>query len=322
MPDRTPAAAQSCQQWGRSGFASPARALTSLIGPRRAGRDRSRPQVSCGLAAHGGSGVIPARAGGMLTRSTGGMTRSVAGREHRTGVQQSDRTGDGAQLAGFSGGGEIRTLGTPLRRTTVFETAAFNRSATPPDDRWRLNDRAGRVAGLVLAGLRGFPGRRRLVAGFGASLARRLVAMSHVSARGAGGCWPGLRRTRSGARAARSGLRLSGELRREVELGGAARRRPVPAENSRSLSMKTFGGVASRHLARGESWYRQFAEPAHREARPPAHHLQLLVAKPAAPPRLSSRSSTCACRGADDRSLDQHGVNACRRAHRERPSTV
>src|ERR1700683_5219379 len=30
------------------------------------------------------------------------------------------------------GGGEIRTLGTPIRRTTVFETAAFNRSATPP----------------------------------------------------------------------------------------------------------------------------------------------------------------------------------------------
>ena len=32
----------------------------------------------------------------------------------------------------YSGGGEIRTLGTPIRRTTVFETAAFNRSATPP----------------------------------------------------------------------------------------------------------------------------------------------------------------------------------------------
>jgi hypothetical protein len=31
-----------------------------------------------------------------------------------------------------NGGGEIRTLGTPIRRTTVFETAAFNRSATPP----------------------------------------------------------------------------------------------------------------------------------------------------------------------------------------------
>ena len=30
------------------------------------------------------------------------------------------------------GGGEIRTPGTPIRRTTVFETAAFNRSATPP----------------------------------------------------------------------------------------------------------------------------------------------------------------------------------------------
>ena len=34
-----------------------------------------------------------------------------------------------------NGGGEIRTLGTPIRRTTVFETAAFNRSATPPGRR-------------------------------------------------------------------------------------------------------------------------------------------------------------------------------------------
>ena len=33
-----------------------------------------------------------------------------------------------------SGGGGIRTLVTPLRRETVFETAAFNHSATPP--RW------------------------------------------------------------------------------------------------------------------------------------------------------------------------------------------
>ena len=32
-----------------------------------------------------------------------------------------------------NGGGEIRTLGTPIRRTTVFETAAFNRSATSPE---------------------------------------------------------------------------------------------------------------------------------------------------------------------------------------------
>src|ERR1700733_2927276 len=41
------------------------------------------------------------------------------------------------------GGGEIRTLGTPIRRTTVFETAAFNRSATPPGRRRasRLVDR-------------------------------------------------------------------------------------------------------------------------------------------------------------------------------------
>jgi hypothetical protein len=37
-----------------------------------------------------------------------------------------------AKSGSTNGGGEIRTLGTPIRRTTVFETAAFNRSATPP----------------------------------------------------------------------------------------------------------------------------------------------------------------------------------------------
>lgn len=31
-----------------------------------------------------------------------------------------------------SGGGEIRTLGTGVTRTTVFETAPFNHSGTPP----------------------------------------------------------------------------------------------------------------------------------------------------------------------------------------------
>jgi integrase len=36
-----------------------------------------------------------------------------------------------------SGGGEIRTPGTPIRRTTLFESAAFNHSATPPGIRRR-----------------------------------------------------------------------------------------------------------------------------------------------------------------------------------------
>ena len=34
-----------------------------------------------------------------------------------------------------SGGGGIRTLGTGVTRTTVFETAPFNRSGTPPGSR-------------------------------------------------------------------------------------------------------------------------------------------------------------------------------------------
>ena len=34
-----------------------------------------------------------------------------------------------------SGGGGIRTLGTGVTRTTVFETAPFNRSGTPPGPR-------------------------------------------------------------------------------------------------------------------------------------------------------------------------------------------
>jgi hypothetical protein len=48
-----------------------------------------------------------------------------------------------SQIWLYNGEGEIRTLGTPIRRTTVFETAAFNRSATPPgaSDIARLIDR-------------------------------------------------------------------------------------------------------------------------------------------------------------------------------------
>jgi hypothetical protein len=38
------------------------------------------------------------------------------------------------QIHTFSGGGGIRTLGT-LARTTVFETAPFNHSGTPPGTR-------------------------------------------------------------------------------------------------------------------------------------------------------------------------------------------
>jgi hypothetical protein len=34
--------------------------------------------------------------------------------------------------SGENGGGGIRTLVGPIRPETVFETAAFNRSATPP----------------------------------------------------------------------------------------------------------------------------------------------------------------------------------------------
>ena len=50
-------------------------------------------------------------------------------------VRPQPRTTKPAFAAGFglfSGEGEIRTLGPPLRRTTVFETAAFDRSATSP----------------------------------------------------------------------------------------------------------------------------------------------------------------------------------------------
>ncbi len=74
-----------------------------------------------------------------------------SGLERQTGVpaQRPTRAGNrppALRLARRSGGGEIRTLGTPIRRTTVFETAAFNRSATPPDDGCRVKDRISRGA--------------------------------------------------------------------------------------------------------------------------------------------------------------------------------
>jgi hypothetical protein len=43
--------------------------------------------------------------------------------------------GGGWNEGGWNGGGEIRTPGTPIRRTTLFESAAFNHSATPPGAR-------------------------------------------------------------------------------------------------------------------------------------------------------------------------------------------
>src|SRR5690606_15320682 len=41
----------------------------------------------------------------------------------------------GGRAVALSGGGGIRTLDGPIRPITVFETAAFNHSATPPG--WR-----------------------------------------------------------------------------------------------------------------------------------------------------------------------------------------
>ena len=44
----------------------------------------------------------------------------------------------------WSGGGGIRTLGTGVTGTTVFETARFNHSRTPPRAVWRVAQRAPR----------------------------------------------------------------------------------------------------------------------------------------------------------------------------------
>ena len=68
-----------------------------------------------------------------------------------------------------SGGGGIRTLEPPNRRLTVFETAAFNHSATPPGDGFRLapvrRPRRGRRrhnggSRLLAQGSRRWPSRR------------------------------------------------------------------------------------------------------------------------------------------------------------------
>ena len=47
------------------------------------------------------------------------------------------------QIARVSGGAGIRTLGTGVTRTTVFKTAAFNRSATPPEEQEIIARRQG-----------------------------------------------------------------------------------------------------------------------------------------------------------------------------------
>ena len=53
-------------------------------------------------------------------------SRSAAG-QRRCEVEAADAPNQ-------NGGGEIRTPGTPIRRTTLFESAAFNHSATPPGE--------------------------------------------------------------------------------------------------------------------------------------------------------------------------------------------
>ncbi len=73
--------------------------------------------------------------------SPGGRRRATA-RHSEVHVTPVSLMGHGGHVLPASGGeGGIRTLETGVTRLTVFETAAFNRSATSP--RWRVPLRSG-----------------------------------------------------------------------------------------------------------------------------------------------------------------------------------
>jgi hypothetical protein len=72
------------------------------------------------------------RLGRPRARSRAGPVRAGTGASRRPAAGMSGTSRPSEAIRHCNGGGEIRTLGTPIRRTTVFKTAAFNRSATPP----------------------------------------------------------------------------------------------------------------------------------------------------------------------------------------------
>ena len=122
---------------------SATRPSSPLIAPGRPGMTvRSRRLLTARRAV---SQVRPAGSAGMARRAaTGpldGRCRSMRARAARDRV--SDRVED------RSGPIQRRGRDSNPRRTkppeTVFETAAFNRSATPPDDVWRLDGPPGNV---------------------------------------------------------------------------------------------------------------------------------------------------------------------------------
>jgi hypothetical protein len=94
--------------------------------------------------------IVRSRAGAMITargarpvrasrRPRSAVSRGLGGRRigRRTPSHQRETARKRAVLGLSSGGGGIRTLDGPKRPITVFETAAFNHSATPP--RWRFS---------------------------------------------------------------------------------------------------------------------------------------------------------------------------------------
>ncbi len=115
---------QECGPRGALGARACSEQTTAVRPPPQRQRQRQRGQPTAGAHRAGApsrSACYPdaPRSRGSLGRCPHAHPRAPASQRARL-------------VTCDNGGGEIRTLGTPIRRTTVFETAAFNRSATPP----------------------------------------------------------------------------------------------------------------------------------------------------------------------------------------------
>ena len=146
-----------------------------------------------------------------------------------------------------SGGGGIRTLDGPNRPITVFETAAFNRSATPPDDAPRVASgrrqrRAAKNAtsGAAHSSASSPPSTSgRWLRRGSASTSSTLPA---APALGSGGAVDDARDAREHDRARAHRARLERDVERRVE-------QPPGAQAPRRLAQREHLGVGGRVLA-------------------------------------------------------------------------
>jgi hypothetical protein len=94
------------------------------------------PRAERPLAIRARSSARPAQSPHPATRANR-PTATPADRHHRTTPQNARIPRRNGGFGPNSGGGEIRTPGTPIRRTTVFETVSSGQFRTP----WRLQRR-------------------------------------------------------------------------------------------------------------------------------------------------------------------------------------